>query len=513
MNSRTWSSIQSSLVAITICAIVQVIAQVLFQVALAKNFGATREVDSFSAALAIPTVLISILTSSIGYIMVPLLVPLNSDNKKSSQSNEEEFRQVALAVGLWSIGLCALASLILWIYASPIVNLLYVKFSTIERQLTTGMLQILAPIVVLSAIQGWLQGIDHSRQNFLRPALANAIGPSVVTMLLFIPIAWERPIYWIASCLLLGTLAAIVLLLPAIRFGIPARWKTPPATLIAIRRSIPLLAFNSYTKLDPIVDRVLLAGLTVGAISHLNYAQRFVTALILIASSGVSTMAFSDLAGAKTGDFAHFCSRLYENLRRMILVVMPVTIGLFFFSSPSIKTLLERGQFTSQDTTQVAILLIGLIGFFIASAVGDLIAKAYYAFGDTKTPSIIGALAFTCGMGFKVLGVNYWGVWGLAISTSVYTFLSVCVMLFILGRRLKMRNFFQELFPTTLRSMAASILGSLIASVILWSSLPSAWWIAVFLGAITYAIFLLALKDSTWRKMVLRNRRHESGLP
>jgi len=507
MTPRSSPAIKSSLVAITICAIVQVIAQVLFQVALAKNFGATREVDSFSAALAIPTVLISILTSSIGYIMVPLLVPLNADNKSSSQSNDEEFRQVAFAVGLWSIGLCALASFILWIFALSIVNLLYIKFSTLERELTAGMLEILAPIVVLSAIQGWLQGIDHSRQNFLRPALANAFGPFVVTVLLFVPITWERPIYWIASSLILGTLAALVLLLPAIRYGIPTHWKMPPATLTAMRRSIPLLAFNSYTKLDPIVDRVLLAGLTVGAISHLNYAQRFVTALILISSSGISTMAFSDLAGAKTGDSTHFCSRLYENLRRMILVVIPVTLGLFFFASPSIKTLLERGQFTSQDTTQVAILLIGLIGFFIASAVGDLIAKAYYAIGDTKTPSIIGALAFTCGIGFKVLGVTYWGVWGLAISTSVYTFLSVCVMFFILRRRLHMEHFFQELFPTSLRSVVGSIVGSLVASVILWSALPSAWWIAVFCGALTYTIFLVAIKDPTWRRMVLRNHQ------
>ena len=294
--------------------------------------------------------------------------------------------------------------------------------------------------------------------------------------------------------------------MPAIRFGIPEKWTVHPTALLAVRRSIPLLAFNSYTKLDPILDRVLLAGLTVGAISHLNYAQRFITALILIATSGVSTLAFSDLSGADSKDNSQFRSRFFENLRRMILVVVPIVIGLSLFAQPSIKTLLERGQFRPEDTIQVSTLLVALIGFFIASAVGDLIAKCFYALGDTRTPSAIGAIAFTLGLVMKLLGVNYFGVLGLAIATSAYTLLSVLIMTLFLFWRLKLRDVRKELGFTVLRSSVAAILGSLVALIVLWIPTTGAWWFAVLLGALTYTIVLLTLRDPTWHSMVLRQR-------
>lgn len=511
MSTSSSAAKTSSLAAITICAVLQVLAQVIFQVVIAKEFGASREVDTFSAALAVPVVLISILTSSIGYIMVPLLVPLTQGNqqepdKTKVELSNREFKQVAFSVGVLAIGSCAIASLLIGFFASPITALLYPRFENAEHELASGMLRILSPIIMLSAIQGWLQGIYHSRQSFLVPALANAVGPSAVTLLLFLPVQLTQPIHWIAWCLLIGTAVPIACLSPAIRYGVPSSWSLLPSTVLAIRRSIPLIAFNSYTKLDPVLDRILLAGITVGAISHLNYAQRFITALVLVATSGVSTMAFSDLAGAYSGELGHFRARFFENMRRMILVVLPVIVGLSFFAHSSIQTLLERGQFSEQDTTQVSLLLIALVGFFVASAVGDLISKCFYAIGDTRTPSFVGAAAFTIGIGLKVLGVTYWGVFGLAVATSLYTMLSVMIMIPILARRLQLHNFAKELGPTSIRSLFAALGGSLIAAGLLQLPTVTAWWFAVVFGAAMYTGTLLLWKDQTWRSMVLREK-------
>jgi putative peptidoglycan lipid II flippase len=190
----------------------------------------------------------------------------------------------------------------------------------------------------------------------------------------------------------------------------------------------------------------------------------------------------------------------------MILVVMPIVVGLSLFAQPSIKTLLERGQFGPEDTIQVATLLVALIGFFIASAVGDLIAKCFYSLGDTRTPSAIGAIAFTLGIFMKLLGVNYFGVLGLAIATSTYTLLSVLFMMLILFWRLKLREVHKELGFTVMRASVAAILGSLVALIVLWIPITGAWWFAVFLGALTYTILLLTMRDPTWHSMVLRQR-------
>ena len=493
------TSTSTSLIAITICALIQVMAQVVFQVLIAKNFGSSAEVDAFSAALAIPTVLSAVLTSSISYIMVPLLVPLAQEKQRKL-----EFRQVAFGVGVWAIGACALASLLIALTARPTVDLLFHRFSPELKILTSQLLFILSPIVAMSAFQGWLQGIYHSRQNFMIPALASAAGPAIVTSLLFIPIPTTIPIHWLAWTLVIGTCIAILTLLPAIQFGIPSVWQLHPTTTMALRRSIPLLFLNSYTKVDPILDRVLLAGLSVGAIAHLNYAQRFVTALVLVVSSGVSTMAFSDLAGAAPGQTDEFQKRMYENMRRMILVVVPVFAGMIMFAFSSIEALLQRGAFTAQDTSEVAVILIALSGFFVAAAVGDLIAKTYYALGDTRTPSWIGAVSFTLGVGLKFLGVAYWGVAGLALATSIYTLLSVAIMIPLLFRKLQKSPIFHELCPTAVRATFATGLGCASAAVILQLPVEFNWWIAVTVGAIIYGGILWGLRDPSWLAMIRR---------
>jgi putative peptidoglycan lipid II flippase len=494
------TSTATSLIAITICALIQVMAQVVFQVLIAKNFGSSAEVDAFSAALAIPSVLAAVLTSSISYIMVPLLVPLAQEKQR-----EMEFRQVAFGVGVWSIGACVLASLLLAFASHYTVDLLYYRFSHDLKTMTSQLLFILSPIVAMSALQGWLQGIYHSRQNFMMPALASAAGPAIVTSLLFIPIPTTVPVHWLAWTLVIGTCIAILMLLPAIRFGIPSMWKLHPTTTMAIRRSIPLLFLNSYTKVDPILDRVLLAGLSVGAIAHLNYAQRFVTALVLVVSSGVSTMAFSDLAGAAPGQADEFQKRLYENMRRMILVVVPVFVGLILFAFSSIEALLQRGAFTAHDTSEVAIILIALSGYFVAAAVGDLVAKSYYALGDTRTPSLIGAASFTLGVGLKFFGVAYWGVWGLALATSVYTLLSVAIMIPLLFRKLQVSPMFREVFPTAMRAFFATGLGCALAAVILKIPIDFNWWMAVMAGATVYGGVLWGLRDPSWLAMIRRS--------
>jgi hypothetical protein len=75
-----------------------------------------------------------------------------------------------------------------------------------------------------------------------------------------------------------------------------------------------------------------------------------------------------------------------------------------------------------------------------------------------------------------------------------------------LFRRLKLEYVGRELGPTTVRSLIASAFGSLIATGVLWLPTTAAWWLAVILGAAAYTVLMLAMKDKTWRSMVLRHR-------
>jgi putative peptidoglycan lipid II flippase len=482
----------------SLCSIIQVFAQLFFQVIIASRFGANSQVDAFSAALAIPTMLSAVFTGSVGYVIVPMLVPL-----ASKKEDEEEFKQLAFSLGAWTCLICLLLSAIPFLFSTPITSLLYRGFTELQLNTTAQLLSSLAPLILLGAIQGWQQSIYHSRQHFLLPALANAIGPAATTLLASFSPNGTSDILWVANAMIFGSIIAVLILALPMISHLPSSWRFHASTWKSIQRSIPLFLFNFYSKLDPILDRVLLAGLTVGAIAHLNYAQRFVTALILVISSGVSTVAFPHLAGAATtGQGREFRHCLSENLRRMLLAVLPVIIGCSLFSFSTTRELLERGAFTADDTSAVAMIFTAFIGYFVAAAFGDLIAKSFYALGDTRTPSLIGALGFTIGIGFKVVGVHWGGAYGLAWASSLYYLLNASAMLAILLWRLKDISWLTDLYGTFFRSLSATLIGCLFAWVILRTEIAHIWWFAVAVGAVTYGVVLWVLKDPTFKNML-----------
>ncbi len=82
-----------NLVGLTAASFAQVVIQFLIQVVIAYQFGAKADADALAAALVIPTILASIISGSLSYVLVPDLVACFS-------SPEKEKDGARVAVGL-----------------------------------------------------------------------------------------------------------------------------------------------------------------------------------------------------------------------------------------------------------------------------------------------------------------------------------------------------------------------------------------------------------------------------
>ncbi len=60
-----------NLIGLTLLRFGQVVIQFLIQVVLAYQFGAKADADALAAALVIPTILASIISGSLSYVLVP----------------------------------------------------------------------------------------------------------------------------------------------------------------------------------------------------------------------------------------------------------------------------------------------------------------------------------------------------------------------------------------------------------------------------------------------------------
>ena len=82
-------------------------------------------------------------------------------------------------------------------------------------------------------------------------------------------------------------------------------------------------------------------------------------------------------------------------------------------------------NFSIDNARNLWILLLVSSGMFVAGSLGGLTAGIFYATGDTKTPTWLGAIAFTIGVAIKIIMFKFWGVIGLAFAISIYYFISL----------------------------------------------------------------------------------------
>jgi len=208
---------------------------------------------------------------------------------------------------------------------------------------------------------------------------------------------------------------------------------------------------------------------------------------------------------------------LSATLRGILLLSIPASLGLVLLRKPLIEFFYQRGEFTSYSTKLVAWALlwygIGLVGH----AMVEILARAFYALHDTKTPVLIGIAAMTLNVlfsfsfsaAFKRLGWMPHG--GLALANTLATGLEMVGLVLIM--RLRLNGLNGKLIWTGI--LKAAIAGLLMAGAIQgWTFLTNSrpnWILAVggvFIGIIVYLVSLALLKTTELGQLsqALRNK-------
>src|SRR5262245_32649485 len=98
------------------------------QLVLAKVFGAAGEMDAYVAALAPPVVIATILSGSLGYVLVPFVA------ERLARGDSRGAAGVVSEMGLWLTGLTVLFAAATAISSRALAGLLCPGFGTLEQQ-------------------------------------------------------------------------------------------------------------------------------------------------------------------------------------------------------------------------------------------------------------------------------------------------------------------------------------------------------------------------------------------
>ncbi len=402
-------------------AICNAVLAVLMPWYVVTHLGVGIQTDAFFASGALPQLIFLVASFSLTQVLVPLL----------ATEDEKTFRRDAWGFFLGVTGFFTLLAAVLFVSAGYWVPLLVPGFSNEAKELTVSLSRIQLLGMVGNASVAVLWSVYYARQKFLWAELSPVFANVLSLLFLF----WTLPRYGIAAAAwatVLNLVLKVALLMPLL-----GRWQAPQWDSYAIReawrRLKPFLLGQTYSKSDPLIDRFLTSMSIAGDLSLLYIGQQIYSAINLIITKAISAPTVPRLAlAAKSGDWRNFRHTYRQRLLWMGGLSVATLLVLLVFGESLLHLMIGHGGITAQNVHMLWWIMLGLIGLLMGGAAGQITAVAFYAMGDTKTPTMLFVWTFTIYIPIKVIVFLNYGLLGLAIATSVHLIVNFLLQLIFL---------------------------------------------------------------------------------
>ena len=397
------------------------------ELAVARWFGRGDALDAFLIAYLLPSFLVNLVAGSFNAAMIPTFIQVRE------REGKEAAQRLFSGVMVVSAVLLVAVSVVVGLLAPYFLPLLGSGFSPAKLMLTRRLLYALLPFIVLSGLAVAWTAILNAGEHFGLPALSAVLTPlSIIAFLFLLGKAWG--IYTLAVGTVTGvTLQAAVLgrLLKVRGVDLEPRWHGwNPSLRKVIGQYAPMLAGALLMGSTELVDQSMAAMLEPGSVAALNYARKIVSLFIVVGATPLGTAAlpyFSQMVANQDWSGCRHTLRVYS--RSIVLVTVPITLGLVFFSHPLIKIVFQRGAFTAADTgvvSRVQALLSLQIPFYILAQLG---VRLISALKRNWVLMVIAGVNMIVNIVFNLILMRYLGVAGIALSTS-FVYLISCTLVY-----------------------------------------------------------------------------------
>jgi putative peptidoglycan lipid II flippase len=200
---------------------------------------------------------------------------------------------------------------------------------------------------------------------------------------------------------------------------------------------LPLLIGASFGHINVVVDQIMASSLPTGSIASLNYANRLHSVLTQLFIMVVSRAVLPFFAHRIAEDDVDGAKRLFfQTLKGTLLILIPISVGVFVFGKWFIHVVFERGAFTAQSTTATSQAWMAYAVGLPMQAAGILTARMYNALQHNITLMVVAGAGVGLNIIFNRIFMEFWGHVGIAASTSALYCITTCVLVYYLHRKI-----------------------------------------------------------------------------
>jgi putative peptidoglycan lipid II flippase len=450
-------------------------------------------------------------------------IPLFKEKEKTH--GEIEMWRAANAV---ISGLVIAASIVVALVLLGISLALAVHQFETKTELMLQLLRVMFPYMLLVCLAAAFMGMLNARGHFFIPAM----GATMLNVVMIASVLWLAPkmgldfskaerlphqIFALAIGVLAAGVAQAAFQLPTLwRDGFRYRWVSPwqnETVRLVVTRMVPGTIGVAAFQLNVTLVLAIAFWVNPQIVASFNYAVRLMELPQGMFGISLATYLLPTLSGlAAEKNFPEFRATLRHGVGTLIFLNLIAAILLVVLAEPIVRLLFERGAFTAASTGRAALALMCLAPGLVAFSTVNVLARAFFALGDTKTPMKISIVCLTLNFILAAMLVVPLRQGGLGLANTATSVCNVWLLLYALRRKLGKLEM-EPLRQSSLLLMWAGLLAGITAFMgwKFWEITLGHETVVLKIGAVfvpagiaglVYSLIALAFKISAAKEMM-----------
>ena len=342
-----------------------------------------------------------------------------------------------------------------------------------NTRLMLELLRLMFPYLWVICLTAIFMGMLNARGSFFIPAMGSAVMNIVLISSVYLsaskwlaPILGQRletQIFGLAIGALLAGLAQALFQLPNLHSnGFRWQWVSPwrdETVREVVRKMIPGMLGVAAFQLNIVVTNAVAFSEDDTIVASFSYAVRLMELPQGVFGISLATFLLPALSGlAAEKNFGEFRSTLGHGMRHLLFLNLLASILLIILAEPIIRLLFQHGQFDDGSTHRASRALMFLAPGLIAFSMVNILARAFYALGDTTTPMKISIFCLAINLIFALYFIGQYKQAGLGLANTLSAIFNVSLLAFALRKKLRRLDLME------LRKIIAPLLGAGVAA-------------------------------------------------
>jgi len=348
-------------------------------------------------------------------------------------------------------GLIVAASVVVAVAMAGVSLALMVGDFQTKTRLMLSLLRLMFPYLLMVCVAAVCMGMLNARGKFFVPALGStALNVVMIASVLFLAprMGQDLPqqIYGLALGVLGAGVAQAAFQFPSLMSdGWRYRWVNPwndPTVGEVVRRMIPTTIGVAAFQINVVVTQGFAFFMGESIVASFQYAVRLMELPQGLFGASLATYLLPTLSGfAAEKRYDEYRNVLVEGLSHLTLINLLAGALLLGLAEPIVRLLFEGGIFHAGATQSVARALMYLAPGLVAFSGTSILARAFYAVGDTKVPMQISLFCLGVNLVLSVLFVLAMREAGLALANTLTSTLNLALLGYALRRKFPKLDF------------------------------------------------------------------------